>query len=108
MKLKRIRVISIDNEEDWEKAVHRLFEAGAENVVVTAGAKGVMAGKRGGAVERYLAIDNVSVEDVTGAGDAFVSGVLHGHLEGMETADAIRRGLVNAAKTLGIIEYSTS
>lgn len=90
----------IDNEEDWEKAVHRLFEAGAENVVVTAGSKGVMAGNRGGEVKRYLAIENVSVEDVTGAGDAFVSGVLHGHLEGMETAEAIRRGLVNAAKTL--------
>ncbi len=91
---------AILNEEDWEKAVHKLFEAGAENVVITAGSKGVMAGKHGEEVKRYSAINGVSVEDVTGAGDAFVSGVLHGHLEGMNTGDAIRCGLVNAAKTL--------
>ena len=73
---------SIHNEADWESAVHKLFEAGAENVVVTAGSKGVMAGKRGEEVKRYTAMNGVSVEDVTGAGDAFVSGVLHGYLEG--------------------------
>ncbi len=91
---------SIQNDTDWESAVHKLFEAGAENVVVTAGSKGVMAGKRGEEVKRYTAMDGVSVEDVTGAGDAFVSGVLHGYLEGLETAEAIRCGLINAAKTL--------
>ncbi|MFJ7933367.1 PfkB family carbohydrate kinase [Sporosarcina sp. NPDC096371] len=91
---------SIQTEEDWNHAVHKLFEAGAENVVVTGGAKGVMAGKRGGEVTRYSALQGVSVEDVTGAGDAFVSGVLHGHLEGLDTGEAIRCGLVNAAKTL--------
>lgn len=91
---------SIQNEQDWGSAVHKLFEAGAENVVVTAGSKGVLAGKRGEEVKRYIAMDGVSVEDVTGAGDAFVSGVLHGHLEGMDMDNAIRCGLVNAAKTL--------
>lgn len=91
---------SIQSDEDWQLAVQKLFEAGAENVVVTAGAKGVMAGKRGGEVKRYGALSGVVVEDVTGAGDAFVSGILHGHLEGMTTDEAIRCGLVNAAKTL--------
>ena len=92
--------LSIVDEDDWKNAVQRLFEAGAENVVVTAGAKrchGWQA-RRGSAA--YPAIVGVSVEDVTGAGDAFVSGVLHGHLEGMDTGEAIHRGLVNAAKTL--------
>ena len=92
--------LSIVDEDAWKNAVQRLFEAGAENVVITAGAKGVMAGKRGEEVQHYPAIVGVSVEDVTGAGDAFVSGVLHGHLEGMDTGEAIHRGLVNAAKTL--------
>ena len=52
-KLKRTRVNRFIVKEDWESAVHKLLEAGAENVVVTAGSKGVMAGKRGGEVKRY-------------------------------------------------------
>lgn len=92
--------LSIHNEQDWENAVRKLLEVGAENVVVTAGAKGVMAGNSAGQVLQFPAISGVSVEDVTGAGDAFVSGVLHGHLAGMDTGKAIHCGLVNAAKTL--------
>jgi pseudouridine kinase len=37
---------------------------------------------------------------VTGAGDAFVSGLLHGHLIGASLQENVRMGLVNAAKTL--------
>ena len=92
--------ISIDDEKDWERAVSKLIEAGVKNVVVTAGARGVMACQAGGIVRHFPAISGVTVEDVTGAGDAFVSGVLHGHLSGMEMGDAIRCGLINASKTL--------
>ena len=92
--------ISIDDETDWKKAVSKLIEAGVENVVVTAGARGVMAGQAGGIMKHYPAISWITVEDVTGAGDAFVSGVLHGYLSGMEIGEAIRCGLMNAGKTL--------
>lgn len=91
--------IQMEDESSWRKAVRLLLDKGAENAVVTAGAKGVMAGNADG-IRHYPAISDVHVEDVTGAGDAFVSGVLHGHLSGFGFDDKIRCGLVNAAKTL--------
>ncbi|MBE1554040.1 sugar/nucleoside kinase (ribokinase family) [Filibacter limicola] len=93
--------IAIQNDEDWQLAVQGLLDVGAQNVAVTAGARGVMAGNTEGDILRFPAIQRATVEDVTGAGDAFVSGVLYGHLEGMDTREAIQRGLVNASKTLG-------
>jgi len=92
--------LSIDNEEDWKKAVHELLAFGAENVVVTSGSKGIMAATAGGEPIRFPAVQNVHVEDVTGAGDAFVSGLLHGHLIGTPFEEKVRMGLLNAAKTL--------
>nr|WP_082731942.1 PfkB family carbohydrate kinase [Sporosarcina sp. HYO08] len=91
---------SIQNEEDWKRAVSLLLESGAENVIVTAGAKGVMAGSKNSEIVHFPAYKNVNVKDVTGAGDAFVSGVLHGYLAGMELEESIQRGVLNATKTL--------
>lgn len=92
--------ITIDNEEDWKKAVQELLKFGAENVVVTAGSRGIMAATSGGEPIRFPAVQNVHVEDVTGAGDAFVSGLLHGHLVEGSFEENVRMGLMNAAKTL--------
>ena len=92
--------ITIQTDEDWIKAVQTLLDSGAENVVVTAGGRGVMAGSSESTIQHYAAIHKVQIEDVTGAGDAFVSGVLYGYLEGMDMEESIRCGLVNASKTL--------
>ncbi len=92
--------IAIHTDEDWIQAVKVLLDLGAKNVAVTAGGRGVMAGSSESAIQHYAAIHKVQIEDVTGAGDAFVSGVLYGHLEGMDTEESIRCGLVNASKTL--------
>ncbi|WP_252503496.1 carbohydrate kinase [Sporosarcina sp. Marseille-Q4943] len=92
--------LSINTEADWKKAVHELLSFGAENVVVTAGSRGIMAAPAGGEAIHFPAVENVHVEDVTGAGDAFVSGLLHGHLIGEPFEENVRMGLLNAAKTL--------
>lgn len=92
--------LSIENEEDWKKAVHALLAFGAENVVVTAGSRGIMAASVGGEAIHFPAVSDVQVEDVTGAGDAFVSGLLHGHLTEGTLEENVRMGLMNAAKTL--------
>ncbi|WP_424237558.1 carbohydrate kinase [Bhargavaea ginsengi] len=91
--------ISVNDDASWKEAVRLLLEKGVVNAIVTAGSKGVMAGNADG-IRHYPAISGVHVEDVTGAGDAFVSGVLHGHLTGMAFEDRIRCGLLNAARTL--------
>ncbi len=41
-----------------------------------------MAASAGGEPIHFPAVKDVHVEDVTGAGDAFVSGLLHGHMIG--------------------------
>ncbi|RNF38462.1 PfkB family carbohydrate kinase [Planococcus salinus] len=90
---------SIKSEADWQKAVERLLDSGVENVVVTNGKEGVMAGNAQG-ITHYKAISISAVEDVTGAGDAFSSGLVHGILLGKEFLDIVHFGLVNAARTL--------
>ncbi|MFC4711279.1 carbohydrate kinase [Planococcus dechangensis] len=90
----------IRNEVDWENAVKLLLEQGAAAVVVTGGKDGAMAGN-GAGVNLFKAIDIQHVEDVTGAGDAFTGGLLHGYLSGYDFTKAVQMGMVNAAKTLG-------
>lgn len=91
---------SIANDGDWKKAVQELLAFGAENVVVTSGARGIMAASAGEEPIHFPAVEGVHVEDVTGAGDAFVAGLLHGHLIGETLNENVRMGLLNAAKTL--------
>ncbi|WJY26913.1 MULTISPECIES: carbohydrate kinase [Sporosarcina] len=87
--------------EDWLTAVRQLLDQGIEHVIITRGRNGIAAGDRTtGIIRHHEAIAGVHVEDVTGAGDAFVSGTLHAAVTGNPLQDAVRYGLVNAAKTL--------
>ncbi|WP_432353518.1 carbohydrate kinase [Sporosarcina sp. A2] len=93
--------VAIQNEDDWKTAVSVLLDSGTEHAIITRGKKGIMAGDRTTrSIHHHAAIPGVSVEDVTGAGDAFVSGVLHAAVMERPLHDAITYGLVNAAKTL--------
>ncbi|MGK7380006.1 carbohydrate kinase family protein [Planococcus sp. 1R117A] len=91
--------ITIDSEETWQDAITRLLEHGAENVVITGGKDGAMAGNRE-QVSQFAAISVPELLDVTGAGDAFSSGIIHSYLKGHPFEKIIQTGLVNAAKTL--------
>lgn len=91
---------AIDSDEKWQSAVEQFCQLGVENVAITAGKKGIMVAGKGHPAKHYKPIPNVKIEDVTGAGDAFVSGVLYGHLTGAPVATSIHYGRVNAAKTL--------
>ena len=93
--------IQINTMEDWEKAVLALLDRGADHVVVTRGSAGVMAADRKSKqILHAEAIQGVHVEDVTGAGDAFISGLLHGVVTGWPNDKALHAGRINAAKTL--------
>ncbi|RUL51601.1 PfkB family carbohydrate kinase [Lysinibacillus antri] len=89
----------LQSEHDYIDAVKRLLEKGAQNVVLTLGGKGVIAGNLL-SINRFEAVKVSHVEDVTGAGDAFVSALTHGVLNGEQFYDAVKFGLYNAAKTL--------
>mgnify|MGYP000135277982 FL=1 len=85
-------------------ACRELQAQGAQDVVVTLGARGVLFTNANGAVER-LDAPPAEVVDVTGAGDAFSAGlVLSLHSGGADLALACRRGLQLAALTIGCRE----
>ncbi|MFJ7950083.1 carbohydrate kinase [Lysinibacillus sp. NPDC096418] len=91
---------SIQTEEDYANALQHLLGAGVKYAVITAGAKGVFAATT--AIQpRHFAAKKISkIEDVTGAGDAFVSGVIHSWLTKQPFEVCIDAGLTNSKNTL--------
>ncbi len=89
----------INSMEDWHQAVEQLLSQGAEAVVITGGKEGAVAGNADG-ITHYQAMQVDQVSDVTGAGDAFSSAIVHSVMNGKEFESVIHSGMVNAAKTL--------
>ncbi|MEN1969913.1 carbohydrate kinase [Lentibacillus sp. N15] len=92
--------IQINNQQDFQKAIENWLNLGVKNVIVTDGANGVAASGKDGQVHFYPAIKAETVVDVTGAGDAFCSAVIHSWLHKKSHEDVISSGMVNAYKTL--------
>ncbi|TQR19331.1 carbohydrate kinase [Psychrobacillus vulpis] len=84
----------------WEKAAEAFVQKGVKHVIVTNGSKGVMYASESLPPTFVPAIKVDEVVDVTGAGDAFVSGTLHAWTEGTDMKLAVNAGMVNASKTL--------
>lgn len=91
----------ITTTEHWQQAVQELLLLGAEHVVITGGKDGVIAGTKD-IVHHYAAHPVSAIEEVTGAGDAFSSGIIHSYLNGQPFSHSIKAGLANAARTLQI------
>lgn len=91
--------IQMNSNQDYEVVIKRLLEKGANNVVLTLGERGGIAGNVNG-IFRFEAIQVEEIVDVTGAGDAFVSAFAHGILNDESLDNAIKFGLYNAAQTL--------
>lgn len=91
--------MSIETIEEWHQAVQRLLDRGAESVVITGGKEGAIAGNSTD-TKHYTSIQVEHVADVTGAGDAFSSAIVHSILGSQGLDAAIHAGMVNAAKTL--------
>lgn len=89
----------VNTAEEWRAACEELLSGGAQNVVITGGSDGVVAGNRDG-IRHFTAQKVASVVDVTGAGDAFSGGLIHAVMENQPFEEIIKAGLINAAKTL--------
>ena len=77
---------------------------GVENIVITKGTKcGVFADSTG-VVKTFTPIKADYVQDVTGAGDSFSSGVLYGALKKASLEESIGYGLTNSYFTVQDIE----
>ncbi len=91
--------MQIEQLEDCEDAINQLLQKGTKNVVLTLGSKGVYIGNSSG-IKHLEAIKVNEVNDVTGAGDAFVGAMIHGVLTGENFEEAVNLGLYNASKTI--------
>lgn len=86
-----------------EKGARRLLDHGASKVIVTQGKDGSsLFYKEGDAVIRFHQepYKVESIEDVTGAGDAFSAGVLWGLLQGFELTTALRLGSLSGSAVI--------
>ncbi|WP_026575091.1 carbohydrate kinase [Bacillus sp. UNC438CL73TsuS30] len=90
----------IKNIEDWKKALENWLALGISNVIITNGKKGSMIGNKEEGIFHVPSFELKEIIDVTGAGDAFSSAVIHTWLEGKSLPEIAKAGNVNAAKTL--------
>ncbi len=84
---------------DVDRAAKDLHARGLRNIVIHAGAEGAFASD--GAVLDHVAAENgTSVQDVTGAGDAAMAGLVCGLLRGETLIKAAARGQATAARVI--------
>ncbi|MFI8684427.1 carbohydrate kinase [Rossellomorea sp. NPDC077527] len=91
--------MKIETEGDYFKAAKELTLRGAERVVITRGDQGLIYYTTYKEATAILP-PKVDVQDVTGAGDALVAGILFGYLKGSDTDGACRIGVICSSITL--------
>jgi len=91
--------MKIESIEDCRIACDRIRNRGASSVVVTLGEQGICFATEEDSFEHFMP-DPVEVVDVTGAGDSFAAGFLHGMAAGEPFARACKLGLAAANLTL--------
>lgn len=88
--------VPVTDADSAAKAAARFIEAGVKTVLVTLGAKGVLAMEKDG-TRTFLPAFKVDAVDTTGAGDAFNGGFIAALAEGQSLLDAARFGCATAA-----------
>jgi fructokinase len=94
------RIFGPDREP--QEYLEAFLDLGPELVALTMGRHGVMIGTQGGGFHR-LEANPISVVDVTGAGDAFWSGLLAGLLAGKSPLESARMGQAIAEHKIGVL-----
>ena len=70
-----------------------------KNIVITRGEKGAIAVKSGEIFE-CKAEENLSITDLTGAGDLFAAGYLHGIINNMSSKESLQKGTELSSKII--------
>jgi sugar/nucleoside kinase (ribokinase family) len=92
--------IHLQSESDWKQAAEKWLETGVQHIILTKGARGVMAGGLDKEIQHFPAVETADVADVTGAGDSFCAAVIHTWLQEKDLNTTIQAGLVNAHRTI--------
>ena len=70
-----------------------------KNIIITRGDKGAVS-INGDSVEEIKAQQNLSIKDLTGAGDLFAAGYLHGVINNLQIKDSLTKGTELSAKII--------
>ena len=91
-------ILSLINSHSFDDAIAFSKDLN-KNIVITRGEKGAVAINQGDVVE-CAAKKNLKVTDLTGAGDLFAAGYLHGVINNMSTQDSLNKGTELSSKII--------
>ena len=91
-------ILSLINSHSFDDAITFSKDLN-KNIVITRGEKGAVAINQGEVVE-CAAKKNLKVTDLTGAGDLFAAGYLHGVINNMSTQDSLNKGTELSSKII--------
>ena len=91
-------ILSLINSQSFNDAINFSKDLN-KNIVVTRGEKGAVAINQGEVVET-VAKKNLKITDLTGAGDLFAAGYLHGIINNMSTEDSLSKGTELSSKII--------
>ena len=94
-------IISLINAKNFEEVINFAKEIN-KLVVITRGEKGALAVNKDKVVE-CSAKDNLKIKDLTGAGDLFAGGFLHGLINNKSTKECLEIGTEMSSKVIQII-----
>ena len=91
-------ILSLIESKSFDEAV-AFTKSLNKNVIITRGEKGALAVNKGEIVE-CAAEKNLNVTDLTGAGDLFAAGYLHGVINNLSIIESLKKGTELSAKII--------
>ena len=91
-------ILSLIESKSFDEAV-AFTKSLNKNVIITRGEKGALAVNKGEIVE-CAAEKNLNVTDLTGAGDLFAAGYLHGVINNLSINESLKKGTELSAKVI--------
>ena len=70
-----------------------------KNIIITRGEKGAIS-VNGDEIEECKALTNLKIKDLTGAGDLFAAGYLHGIINNMSIKESLQKGTELSSKII--------
>ena len=93
-------ILSLINAKNFNEAVTFSKEL-KKNIIITRGSKGAVS-INNGQVEEVEAKSNLKIKDLTGAGDLFAAGYLHGIINNFQTKECLIKGTELSSKIIQI------
>ena len=91
-------ILSLINSKDFNDTINFAKEI-RKNIIITRGEKGAIAISNNQVFE-CKAKENIQIKDLTGAGDLFAAGYLHGIINNLSIADCLKKGTEMSSKVI--------